>query len=1025
MAPFIVGGSSQLGGDDQVGGADAAGVTLNAAPAWFRIAMVVTAMAVTADVAPTPINMKGAPPAAVVSADGAPTSLWLRMANADGQITLPSAPSRMWAGTPSPDVVIPAVDIELNAPPTRLWLTQPLPSAAVAIDVTPTSVRFAGVAPNGVIYGTPPPAVVSIRTPSATGVIANSAASVWLRVGMIAPDGTIVASAAPGRVQIGIPAPAWLSYSPPAVARMRIGVPPPQAIAVVQLAATAGRMQIHIPAPSKVVVGLYPSSARIYFGTPAPARAVSDVELDAPPAQMRLGMPAQAASVQLAAPPTRLLVGRPAPSISTAVADRIQNPNNVLRMRISAPEPRTAIEGQAVTSSGIRIYMAASAPNLTLSKIGYIVVKHNSFGLVPGDEDSILYTEGSMQVEFMKVLAHDSPDSGKIFKSLTYNGETVYQYRVQRDYDGTGANAWDAGQGIVNTGKVGYGFIDQYSFYGITKASQIATARLGPAIAIHLRTGTNARDIEERAVFGRLGGYYQYAIGANTFGMAAGEPTKTWIGAESSNGFVIFNGSVPLGQWAPSGTLKIGTNISAAATTHFIVFNTSTSYNSETFAAGTVLIGDNSAGKGNVLINATTLQIRNGTTAVFYLSNAVLADGTYGFINLPISLGLGSGIYQGTGTFSSPVTGIKFYNSGGIGRLTLYKAGAESFTLNTDGSAVWALGAGMLNNLGMQIVGTTYNDLVQPAFNHPSYLRGISFIRSDDLSTIIGSLQSSWQSLGYHQMTLASRGDGAETTLEAYSTISGIITKLRLISTGTGKTTPIFAIERGALTYFAINTTGTTFYTNLGVQGGLVVDSNASVGGALSITGLVTMTAGFTANAPATVVGQLTVTTLLTSGASNAVFIQTRDTGVNWGLYGSGGIFRIWSDTGGDMVRVDSSGNAYKASGAGSFLAISDERTKTVKRPYLAGLDEVLQIEPVWYEFNGLANTMADGIERVGALAQRMRTVMPETVRVHAEDFADLQDVLVFDMTNVTWATVNAIKELNQRLERIEGILQV
>ena len=43
------------------------------------------------------------------------------------------------------------------------------------------------------------------------------------------------------------------------------------------------------------------------------------------------------------------------------------------------------------------------------------------------------------------------------------------------------------------------------------------------------------------------------------------------------------------------------------------------------------------------------------------------------------------GIYQGTGTFTTPTTGVKIWNSGGIGRIASYSSGASQVGFGTDG----------------------------------------------------------------------------------------------------------------------------------------------------------------------------------------------------------------------------------------------------------------------------------------------------------------------------------------------------
>ena len=69
---------------------------------------------------------------------------------------------------------------------------------------------------------------------------------------------------------------------------------------------------------------------------------------------------------------------------------------------------------------------------------------------------------------------------------------------------------------------------------------------------------------------------------------------------------------------------------------------------------------------------------------------------------VPVGLDLGSGIYQGTGTFASPTTGLKLWNDGGIGRLATYNAGVAQVQLDTNGELV--AGGGTFRANGTRVV---------------------------------------------------------------------------------------------------------------------------------------------------------------------------------------------------------------------------------------------------------------------------------------------------------------------------------
>lgn len=65
------------------------------------------------------------------------------------------------------------------------------------------------------------------------------------------------------------------------------------------------------------------------------------------------------------------------------------------------------------------------------------------------------------------------------------------------------------------------------------------------------------------------------------------------------------------------------------------------------------------------------------------------------------------GIYQGSGSFASPTTGLKIYNSSGVGKISGYNATIEQVALDTDGKLKAGAGAVILDANGISITPTT------------------------------------------------------------------------------------------------------------------------------------------------------------------------------------------------------------------------------------------------------------------------------------------------------------------------------
>ena len=90
-------------------------------------------------------------------------------------------------------------------------------------------------------------------------------------------------------------------------------------------------------------------------------------------------------------------------------------------------------------------------------------------------------------------------------------------------------------------------------------------------------------------------------------------------------------------------------------------------------------------GKGGTdritLSSAGVLSIKDsGGAAVFTFNASAGAEFTK-----PLTIGTSGGIYQGSGTFASPTTGLKIWNDSGVGRIGGYNSGALQWYASTDG----------------------------------------------------------------------------------------------------------------------------------------------------------------------------------------------------------------------------------------------------------------------------------------------------------------------------------------------------
>ena len=135
-----------------------------------------------------------------------------------------------------------------------------------------------------------------------------------------------------------------------------------------------------------------------------------------------------------------------------------------------------------------------------------------------------------------------------------------------------------------------------------------------------------------------------------------------------------------------------------------------------------------------------------------------------------------------------------------------------------------------------------------------------------------------------------------------------------------------------------------------------------------------------------------------------------------------------------DDLEVQS--EAYKP-GGGSWATLSDQRLKRNIQPYQDGLDQIRNINPVWYQYNekvGLYKADRDK-KYVGVIAQDMQAIAPYMIseenlgQVVSEDEGGKEVIvdpgtpyLTYDATALTYMLVNAVKELDAKTSEIDEL---
>jgi hypothetical protein len=105
-------------------------------------------------------------------------------------------------------------------------------------------------------------------------------------------------------------------------------------------------------------------------------------------------------------------------------------------------------------------------------------------------------------------------------------------------------------------------------------------------------------------------------------------------------------------------------------------------------------------------------------------------------------------------------------------------------------------------------------------------------------------------------------------------------------------------------------------------------------------------------------------------------------------------------------------GDAQKSRGGASWGVLSDARLKQDIRAYEPGLAEIVQLRPVRFRYReGAKPGLTSADEEVGFIAQEVQPIIPEAVTEEPDGY------IALNADPIHWSSVNAIKELNEKLE--------
>jgi hypothetical protein len=133
-----------------------------------------------------------------------------------------------------------------------------------------------------------------------------------------------------------------------------------------------------------------------------------------------------------------------------------------------------------------------------------------------------------------------------------------------------------------------------------------------------------------------------------------------------------------------------------------------------------------------------------------------------------------------------------------------------------------------------------------------------------------------------------------------------------------------------------------------------------------------------------------------------------------------------------ERVRIDSAGNVgigttaptallsvngtANKPGGGSWDIFSDERLKNIKGNFNSGLQAVMQLQPIRYEYkpNNALGLKSEG-EHVGFGAQSLQEIIPQAVTKSSNGY------LMINNDPILWTMLNAIKEQQKEIEQLKS----
>lgn len=160
----------------------------------------------------------------------------------------------------------------------------------------------------------------------------------------------------------------------------------------------------------------------------------------------------------------------------------------------------------------------------------------------------------------------------------------------------------------------------------------------------------------------------------------------------------------------------------------------------------------------------------------------------------------------------------------------------------------------------------------------------------------------------------------------------------------------------------------------------------------------------------------------IATGSGNALLIN----GLNKGIaVVSGGISIVGNPNSTTTYQLSLSSDSAAKPSTSTWTVASDSRVKTNINPYTKGLETILAINPVTYDYNGKAGFDPTVTGNIGIIAQDVLNIIPESINTYQaklnEEDEEKTELYNFDSHALTFILINAIKQLNAEIELLKS----